>query len=168
MERYLTSVVNFGEVWRTQLAECTFLTSTLVPWDLFRSFKVCSDAKEREWGAVNNGKLPYLFIPGKIAALVPEFAVEDLPSAELKPRFLFLQWRTCPWAKLWYDVCWLNTNCLQTSLKWILLEITKYWCFVINLLGPIYYSTKSSLRSENMRPNRTTHSTCHSQPSLFT
>ena len=24
-------------------------------------------------------------IPGKTAALVPEFAVEDLPSAELKP-----------------------------------------------------------------------------------
>ena len=30
-------------------------------------------------------------IPGKIAALVPEFAVEDLPSAELQRRFLHLQ-----------------------------------------------------------------------------
>ena len=29
-------------------------------------------------------------IPGKTAALVPEFAVEDLPSAELQPRFLRL------------------------------------------------------------------------------
>ena len=27
-------------------------------------------------------------IPGKTTALVPEFAVEDLPSAELQPRFL--------------------------------------------------------------------------------
>ena len=30
-------------------------------------------------------------IPGKPAALVPEFAVEDLPSAELHPRYLRLQ-----------------------------------------------------------------------------
>ena len=35
-------------------------------------------------------------IPGKTAPLVPEFAVEDLPSAELQPRILHLQWRTCP------------------------------------------------------------------------
>ena len=32
---------------------------------------------------------------GKTAALFPEFAVKDLPSAELKPRFLRLQCRTC-------------------------------------------------------------------------
>ena len=30
-------------------------------------------------------------IPSKIAALVPEFAMEDLPSAELQPRSLCLQ-----------------------------------------------------------------------------
>ena len=30
-------------------------------------------------------------MPGKTAALVPEFAVEDLPSVELQPRFLHLQ-----------------------------------------------------------------------------
>ena len=36
-------------------------------------------------------------VPGKTAALVPEFAVEDLPSAELQHRFL--QRRTCPWAE---------------------------------------------------------------------
>ena len=57
------------------------------PWDLFRSFKVCSDAKERERGAESNGKLPHLFIPGKTAALVPEFVAEDLPSSELQPWF---------------------------------------------------------------------------------
>ena len=34
---------------------------------------------KREWGAERNGKLPYLFIPSKIATLVPESAVEDLP-----------------------------------------------------------------------------------------
>ena len=38
-------------------------------------------------------------IPGKTDALVPEFAVEDLPSAKLQPRFLRLQWMTCPWAE---------------------------------------------------------------------
>ena len=45
------------------------------------SFKVCSDAKEREreWGAESNGKLPHLFIANKTATLFPEFAVEDLP-----------------------------------------------------------------------------------------
>ena len=38
-------------------------------------------------------------IPGKNASLVPSLAVEHLPSAELQPRFLRLQWRTCPWAE---------------------------------------------------------------------
>ena len=41
---YLTPVVNFGEVRKAQLAKSTLLTSSLVP---LRSFKVCSDAKER-------------------------------------------------------------------------------------------------------------------------
>ena len=51
-----------------------------------------------EWGAEYNGKLPQLFIPGKTAALVPEFAVDQL-SAELQPWFLRFQRRTCPWAE---------------------------------------------------------------------
>ena len=50
----------------------------IVP-DLLRSVQIL----KREWGAECNGKLPRLFIPDKTAALVPEFAVEDLPSAEL-------------------------------------------------------------------------------------
>ena len=51
---------NFSKVRRAQLAKSTLLTSTLVPWDLFRSFKVCSDAKER----VGRGKQrePYAHI----------------------------------------------------------------------------------------------------------
>ena len=28
-----------------------------------------------------------------------EFAVEDLPSAEMQPRFLSLQRRACPWTE---------------------------------------------------------------------
>ena len=41
----LTSVANFGEIRRTQLAKSTLLTSSLVP---LGSLKICSDAKERE------------------------------------------------------------------------------------------------------------------------
>ena len=41
---YLTAVVNFGEVWRAQLAKSTLLTSSPCPWDLFRSFK-CAGAQ---------------------------------------------------------------------------------------------------------------------------
>ena len=59
------------------------------PWDLLRSFKVCSDVK-REWDAESNGKLLHLFIPNKTATWVPEFAVEDLPlhrTTTLVPAF---------------------------------------------------------------------------------
>ena len=45
------------------------------------SFKVFSDAKEREWDVESNGKLPRLFIPSKTATLMSEFAAEDLPLA---------------------------------------------------------------------------------------
>ena len=74
-------MVSFGEVRRAQLVKSTLLTSTLVPWDLCRSFKVCSDTKERERerDAESNGELPHLSIPSKIAAWVPEFVVEDPP-----------------------------------------------------------------------------------------
>ena len=90
---YLTLVVNLGEIWMAQLAKSTLLTSTLVHLALFI-------AKEREWWAESNEKLPHLFILGETATLVPEFAVENLPCAELQPWFLHLQWRTCPWAEL--------------------------------------------------------------------
>ena len=35
---------------------------------------------KREWDAESNGKLRHVFIPSKTATLVPEFAMEDLPS----------------------------------------------------------------------------------------
>ena len=50
------------------------------PWDLLRSVQM----QKTERGAESNGTLPHLFNPWVIAALVPEFAVEDLPSAELQ------------------------------------------------------------------------------------
>ena len=43
--------------------------------DLLRSVEML----KRERSAESNGKLPHLFIPSKTAALVPEFAGEDLP-----------------------------------------------------------------------------------------
>ena len=49
--------------------------------DLLRSVQML----KRECGAESNGKLLHLFIPSKTAALVPKFAVEDLPSAPLVP-----------------------------------------------------------------------------------
>ena len=45
---------------------------------------------KREWGAESSGKLPHLSISRKIAAWVPEFAMEDLPvsrTAALVPEF---------------------------------------------------------------------------------
>ena len=58
------------------------------PWDIFRSFKVCSD--DREWDAESNGNLPHIFIPNETATLAPEFAVEDLRldrTADFGPEF---------------------------------------------------------------------------------
>ena len=45
---------------------------------------------KREWNAESDGKLPHLFIPRKIATLVPEFAVKDPPlgrTAALVPEY---------------------------------------------------------------------------------
>ena len=46
---------------------------------------------KREWGVESNGKVPHLLIPDKTAAMIPEFAVEDQPLAELQSWFLRLQ-----------------------------------------------------------------------------
>ena len=54
---------------------------------------------KREWGAESNGKLPHLVIPSKTAPLIPEFAVEDLLSAELQPWFLALAVKDLPLAR---------------------------------------------------------------------
>ena len=85
MELMLTPVVNFGEVWRAQLAKSTLLTSSFVPLGSFRSFKVCSDAKESVRKAMGSYRT--------YSSLV-----------KLQPRFLSLQWKTCLWAELqpWY------------------------------------------------------------------
>ena len=60
--------------------------------DLLRSVQML----KREWGAESYRTYT---IPCKTVALIPGFAVEDLPSKELQPRLLRSQWRTCPWAE---------------------------------------------------------------------
>ena len=57
---------------------------------IFSDHLRCVQILKRKWGAETNGKLPHLFTTGKIAALVSEFAVEVLPSAELQPWFIAL------------------------------------------------------------------------------
>ena len=96
---YWTHVVNFGEILRTQLAKSTFPHLNVGAPGMFSDLLRSVQILKREWCAESNGKLPHLFIPGKTVTLVPEFAVVDLPSAELQPLFLRLQWRTCPWAE---------------------------------------------------------------------
>ena len=80
--------MNFGEARRAQLAKSTLHTSTFVPLE---SFKVYSDAKERvgcrkQWEAT----VPIQSLI-KLQSWFLSFAVEDLPMAELLPRFLRLQ-----------------------------------------------------------------------------
>ena len=68
------------------------------PWDLFRSFKICSDAKE-SGVRKPTGSLPHLYVPSKTATLIPEFAVKDLPlgrTSNLVPGYAV---KTCPWAE---------------------------------------------------------------------
>ena len=73
---YLTPVVNFGvKSGGPSLSNPLSSPPSWGPWDLFRSFNVCSDGKERVWC----GMQPHLLIPSKIAAIAPAFAVEDLP-----------------------------------------------------------------------------------------
>ena len=63
--------------------------------DLLRSIQML----KRDRGAEGIEKLPHLFITGKTVALVPEFVVEDLSSAELQPWCLKFAVKTCPWAE---------------------------------------------------------------------
>ena len=68
-----------GAHWRTQ--EFGLGGARWSLWNIFISFKVCADAKQ---------KLLQLLIPSKTATLVTEFAVEDLPLgriAALVPEF---------------------------------------------------------------------------------
>ena len=78
MKLIFNSVLNFGEVRRAQLAKTILLTPRWCPWNLLRSLKVCSDAKERVW------------CRKQWKATAP---IQSL--VKLQPRYLNLQWKTC-------------------------------------------------------------------------
>ena len=123
--------MNFGEVRRTQLAKSTHLLSTtLMPLRFFRSFLRSVQMIKRDWGAERNGKLPHLFIPhNKTAAMVPEFTVEDRPSAELQHSFLRLKWRTCPWAQHFDDDILIARNKILHRFGHV------HFCTKTNIIG---------------------------------
>ena len=68
-------MVNFGEVRRAELAKSTLLTSTLVPPRMFTDLLRSIQSGVRK----ATGSYRTYSIPGKAAALVPVFAVKDLP-----------------------------------------------------------------------------------------
>ena len=70
--------MNTAEVRKAQLAKSTLLASGIFS-DLLRFVQML----KREWGAESNGKLLHLSIPSKTAAMVPEFAVKDLPLSRI-------------------------------------------------------------------------------------
>ena len=88
---YLIPVVNFCEFRRAHLAKFTLLTPDCCPWDLFRSSKVCLDAKKSGVRKATGSYRTYSN-PGKSANLFPEFAVEDLPFSRTATLVLRLQW----------------------------------------------------------------------------
>ena len=94
----LTSVVNFCEFRRIELAKSTLLTSMLVPLGSFQIFWGVQMLK-REWGAESNGKLPHLSIPVKLLPGFLSLRWKTCLWAEQRPWFLSLQWRTYPWAE---------------------------------------------------------------------
>ena len=69
--------VNSGEVRRAQLAKSNLFTSTLAPPGIFSDLLRSVRMLRRELEAESNT----YSIPGKTAALIPEFAVEGLLSA---------------------------------------------------------------------------------------
>ena len=133
--------MNFGEVWRAQLAKSILLTSKLVP---LGSFKIWSDAKERVRKATGSS--------GKTADLVPEFTVKNLPSAELQPMFLRLQWRTCPWVEHYVDDYYI-TGCTGCETWFLIFREEQKLRVFENIVFTVYeeqLKTNFSRETENV------------------
>ena len=77
-----------GEVRRAQLAKSTLLTSMLVT---LGSFQILMSVQMLIRERKATGSYRTYSIPSERAALVPEFAAEDLPSVDLQRRLLRLQ-----------------------------------------------------------------------------
>ena len=116
---------------------------------------------KRECGAESIGKLPYLFIPGKTAHLVPEFAVEDLRSAELQPCVPALAVKNRPWAEQWWLLNF-RPNWKKSIDKCPVLSFRKYGHIILDLLlwtpnaithgPPLVYSISCSNHSLGCLP----------------
>ena len=72
---------------------------------------------KREWVRIATGSYRIYSIPGKTAALVPEFAVEDLPLAELQPWFLPLAVKDLPLHRTFWSGSNKRTGGGVTSAK---------------------------------------------------
>ena len=80
-------MVNFGNVRRIPISQIHIPHLHVEASGIFSDLSRSVQMLEGEWGAESKGKLPHVFIPGKTATLVPELAVEDLPSSELQSWF---------------------------------------------------------------------------------
>ena len=155
-------MLNFGEVRRAQLAKATLLTSTLMPLGTFRSFKFCSDTKERVVVRKTTGS--YRTYPC-LVKLQPGFLKLHWKTCfrvELRPWFLSLQWRIChsgeysddvgdngqnnyfslvPYFKLLYMSWNLNRKMLNVLLRNLIgLRMGYFGNFVLKLICKINIS----------------------------
>ena len=95
-------------------------------WDIFRSFKVCSYAKERVGCGRQREATTYIESLVKLQPWYLSLQWKTCLWAELWPWFLSLQWTTCPWAEYSDDddddddecVC-SNANPLHYCVLWV-------------------------------------------------
>ena len=90
--------MNFGEVWRAQLAKSTLLTSTMLPLGTFQIFFRSVQTLRRKWGAESKGKLRTY---SSLQPWFPSLRWKTCLWAELQPWCLSWQWKTYPWTELW-------------------------------------------------------------------
>ena len=104
------------------VSKSTLFASTLVCLGSFRSFKVCSNAKESGVWKATGSYSTYLSLV-KLQPWFLSLRYKTCLWAELQPWCLSLQWRTCPWAEHWWWWWW-----------WILQGVKGDWDFRISYL----------------------------------
>ena len=109
-----THLKNFGVIRRAQFPTSTLLASTLCLWDLFRTFKVCSDEKERVWCGKQR-----------------EATATIQSLLKLQPWFLSLRWKACLRQNCSLDSCACsegpalgqNTLMMMSTLVYFVLSV---------------------------------------------
>ena len=116
---------NPGPLSNRRACYCLFPSGGLFS-DLLRSVQIL----KREWVRKATGSYRTYYIPSKTAALVPDFAVDVLPSAEQQPRFLRLQSRTCLWAEHSDDDVdiWISPTCLYRGDAFLRGSFPRLFC----------------------------------------